>query len=198
MEEVKKAVFSWSVEKSPGPDGFLALFFQKIWDILAKDILELVEESRKGGFILKDFNNIFIALIPKKAEMNSFDDFCPISLCNSIYKIISKVIANRLKPIMDLVISSEQSGFSPGRSIFEGIILAHEAVHSIRTTRAEKMMIKVDIRKAYDEVNRDFLKKGLQRFGFREDWIALVSSCINTPRFSVLVNSSPQGFFEPT
>lgn len=118
-----------------------------------------------GGIVLKDFNNTFIALIPKKVEFNSFDDFCPISLCNTIYKIISKVMANRLKPILELVISSEKSAFAPGKSIYEGIILAHEVVHSIRTAKTENMMVKVDIRKGYDEVNRDFLMKVLWRFG---------------------------------
>lgn len=198
LEEVKKVVFSLGAEKSPRQDGFPALFFQKFWDIMAEDIHGVVEESRKGGFILKYFNNTCMALIPKKAEINSFDDFRPISLCNSIYKINSKVISNRLKAVLDLVISSEQSGFAPGRSIFEGIILAHEVIHSIRTTRTKKMMIKVDIRTAYDEVNRDFLIKVLQQFGFSNAWVTWVRSCIGSPRFLVILNGSPQGFFEST
>ncbi|XP_057854761.2 uncharacterized protein LOC131064586 [Cryptomeria japonica] len=135
MEEVKLVVFGLGSDKSPGPNDFPALFFQKFWDILAKDILGVVEESRAGGFVLRDFNNTFIALIPKKAEITSFDDFYPISLCNTIYKIISKVMANRLKQILDLVISSEQSGFAPGKSIYEGIILAHEVIYSIQIAR---------------------------------------------------------------
>lgn len=123
-------------------------------------------ESRTCGFILKDFNNTFIALILKKKNISTLYDFKPISLCNAIYKVIYKLIANRLKCILEEVISPEQSGFDPGTSIYEGIILAHEAIHSIHLSKKENMMIKVDIRKAYDKVNRDFLLKVLEKFGF--------------------------------
>lgn len=91
----------------------------------------MFEESRRGGFILKVLNNNFIALIPKKSVVNSFEDFRLISLCNTVYKIISKVIANRLKRVLESVISIEQSGFLLNRSIFEGVIVAHETIHSI-------------------------------------------------------------------
>ncbi|XP_059073785.1 uncharacterized protein LOC131874424 [Cryptomeria japonica] len=152
MEEARSTVFGMGSDKAPGSDGFLALFFQKFWDILARDIWEFVEESRKGGFVLQDFNNTFIALIPKKENISTFNDCRPISLCNTIYKVISKVIENRLKRVLEEIISPEHSGFALGRSIYKGIILAHEAIHSIRLSKGEKMMIKVDIKKAYDEV----------------------------------------------
>ena len=92
-------------------------------------------ESRQGGFILKDFNNTFISLVPKKENPATFEDFKPISLCNTMYKIISKVMANRLKIVMGSIISEEQSGFLPGRSLFEGVVVAHEVVHFIKTTK---------------------------------------------------------------
>lgn len=74
--------------------------------------------------------------------------------------------------------------------------MAHEVIHSIRSNHLEKMLIKLDIRKAYDEVNRDFLLKVLLKFGFYEDWVKWVGSCIQSTRLSILVNGSPQGFFE--
>lgn len=94
MEEVKSALFSLRSDKALGPNDFPTLFYQKCGGFLANDIWEVVEESRRGGFVLKDFNNTFIALVPKK-EVVSFSDFRPISLCNTIYKVISKVMANR-------------------------------------------------------------------------------------------------------
>lgn len=196
MEEVKRVIFGLGSDNSPRPDGFLALFYQKFWDILAKDILDVVGQSRKGGFVLKDFNNTFLPLISKKVDYSSFDDFHPISLSNTIYKVISKVIANRLKLVLESKISSKQSGFAPGRSIYEGIILAREVFHSIQMERIENMMVKVDIRKACDEVNRNFLVQVMSKFGFSAEWISWINSCISSPQFFVIINGIPQGFFE--
>lgn len=157
-EEVKKALWGLGKDKSPGPDGFIGSFFRLIWECIEAEIWEMVEEFTRGGFVLKEINNTFIALVPKKKEWRTFEDFRPISLCNILYKIISKVIANRLKLVLSDVISDEQSGFAPGRSFF-GVVIAHEMIHSIRTNKLSKMMAKLDIRRAYDEVNRDFLFK---------------------------------------
>lgn len=195
LEEVKSTLFSIGGDKAPSLDGFLVLFFQKLWDVLAQEPWEVVEDSRVEGFVMKIFNNTFIALVPKKEEALSFNDFRPFALCNIVYKIILKVMENRLKVVLYAVISPKKSGFSPNRSIYEGIIVAYEAIHSIRLAKTKKMLVKLDIRKEYDEVNRSFLLKVLRRFGFSEEWIKWVANCINTTRFSILLNGSPQGFF---
>ena len=91
-------------DKSLGLDGFTGSFFTLIWECIEDEIWEMVEESRRGGFVLKDLNNTFITLVLKKEEHNSFDEFRLISLCNIVYKIISKVVANRLKEVLNNVI----------------------------------------------------------------------------------------------
>ena len=88
--EVFKPLKGLGGDKAPGSDGFLAMFFQKLGFIFQKELWEVVEESRQGSFILKDFNNTFRVLVPKKATQLTFEDFKPISLCNIVYKIISK------------------------------------------------------------------------------------------------------------
>lgn len=98
--------------------------------------------------------------------------FCPIYLCNTRYKIISKVVANRLKKVLKFIISNEQSGFAPNRSIVEGIIIAHEAIHFVCIAKADIMIVKLDIQKAYDKVRWNFLFAVLQKFGFCDEWIA--------------------------
>lgn len=90
VEEVKMALFLFGDEKSPSPNGFSTIFFQKLWDIFAKDLWEVVEESWSKGYMFKELNNFFIALIPKKDGTRTFDDIRPISLCNTIYKVISE------------------------------------------------------------------------------------------------------------
>ncbi len=91
---------------------------------------------------------------------------------------------------------TKQSGFLPRRSIFEGFVVAHEAVHIIQASKTQNMMVIVDIKHAYDEVDRCFFLSVLRRFGFGQEWVQWVESYIFTPHFSSLINGSPQGFFE--
>ena len=95
--EVKDALGGLGRDKAPSPDDFLAMFFQKLGHIFQKELWEVVEESRAGGFVLKDFNNSFVSLLPKKETQVTFEEFRPISLYNMVHKIISKVMENRLK-----------------------------------------------------------------------------------------------------
>jgi hypothetical protein len=112
----------------------------------------VVEESRSSKSILQAFNATFIALIPKEKEANTTGKFRPIALCNVIYKIISKLIANRLKPLLKNIISMEQGGFVEGRQILDDIIVAHETMHSMQNSKKAGMLIKLDMSKAYDHI----------------------------------------------
>lgn len=131
VEEVYKVVFSLSPDKAPGPDGFAALFFQKCWDVIGFNLLAIMEESNKRGEMLKSFNATNIVLIPKIPSPSTFVEFRPISLCNTIYKIITKAIYLRMHYLIPKIISQEQGGFVLGRETMEGALVAHEVLHSI-------------------------------------------------------------------
>ena len=124
MEELSGVLHSFQKDKSPGPDGWPAEFFLGFFDFFSEELLSVVEESRKAGFIHGPLNTTFIALIPKVDKPANFEDYRPISLCNCLYKIISKVIAKRLKSVLSQHISSEQFGFLEGRQIHEAIGVA--------------------------------------------------------------------------
>lgn len=115
ISEVEDAINHMAEGTAPGQDGFTVTFFHKFWDILKDEVLHLVESSRIDRKVLPAFNSTFITLLPKAEGANHPSKFRPISLCNVIYKIITKVIANRLKPIMNILIAPEQSGFVEGR-----------------------------------------------------------------------------------
>lgn len=134
-------------------------------------------------------------MIPKKNESTEPGDFRPIFLCNTIYKILSKCLANRLKTLLPIIISEEQTGFVADRSILDGIIIAQELVHTTQTIKTPSMLIKTDIQKAYDKVDWTFLCKCLEAFGFSKQWTNLIYNCISTRKISILINGTSEGFF---
>ena len=115
-----------------------------------------------------------------------------------IYKIISKVIANCLKPLLPKLIIPEQSGFVEGRKILDGAILVHEVLHSLKSTRQPGMMIKLDIEKDYDKLSWKFLEKMLEAYGFCQCWVEWVMGLVTTPFFNILRNGSPTSTFLPS
>eukprot|EP00253_Pinus_taeda_P031908 PITA_31908 len=124
MAELEATLKWFKKDKIPGPDGWTIEFYLAFFDLLGNDLLQIVEESRRRGRISSAIKSTFIALIPKSNAPNTFDDFRPISLCNCLYKIIAKTIANRLKPILSHHISSEQFAFLHRRQIHEAIASA--------------------------------------------------------------------------
>jgi hypothetical protein len=108
--ELKETLHSFQKDKSPGPDGWPIEFYIGFYDLLGVDLLHVVEESRRNGKMHAPFNSTFLALIPKKDEPLSFEEFRPISLCNCIYKIVAKIIARRLKPILSTLYQKNNLG----------------------------------------------------------------------------------------
>eukprot|EP00253_Pinus_taeda_P009979 PITA_09979 len=155
--------------KAPGLDGFNVDFFKACWHIVKQDILEVVEDSRSSKTILKALNTSFISLIPKQDSAQTADKYRPIALCNVVYKIISKVVENRLKPLLPSLFSEEQSGYVEGRQILNNIIQAHEVVHMLNNKKQAGMIMQLDIAKAYDKVNWSYIKKFLMAFGFNHN-----------------------------
>lgn len=145
--------------------------------------------------MLRDFNATFLTLIPKREGVKSLDLFRPISICNVVYKIITKLIVEHLKSWLDRLISEEQGGFVAGRNILDGVVIVVETIHSMASSKEKTMFIKLDMTKAYDHVKWDFLTNIFRAFGFGNDWIDWVLSSVMTTSFSVLINGEPFELF---
>ena len=184
--------------KAPGPDGFNVDFFKACWNIVKQDILNVVEDSKMNRTILKVLNTSFISLIPKQDIAKTPDKFRPIAFCNVVYKIISKVVSNRLKPILPTLVFGEQSSYVEGRQIFNNIIQAHEVVHSLTSNRKARMTMQLDLAKAYDKLNWTYIRRALIAFGFDHNWVRWVMALVTSSSFSILVNGSPSETFIPT
>jgi hypothetical protein len=198
QEEVDQAAKAMPPGKAPGPDGFTTDFFHHCWDIVRKEVWEVVEESRMSGQVLSALNATFLTLIPKEERVTNPKQFRPIALCNVIYKIITKVIANRLKPIFPYVISKEQAGYVEGRQIMDSVILAHEVIHSLKSTKTPGMLIKLDLSKAFDKASWQYLRATLNSFGFDQNWVNWILNLTSSAFFSILVNGVPSWPFSPS
>ena len=195
-EEVLGVVMSCEGDKSPGPDGFPMSFFQACWHIIHADLMAVFHSFHEFGEFERSLNATFFCLIPKKHEAEEVKDFRPISLVGGVYKIIAKVLANRLRVVLPDIISESQNAFIGGRQILDSALIASECLDSQLKTSVPGVMCKLDVEKAYDHVNRNFLHYLMGHCGFSLSWQKWISSCISTTRFSILINGSSEGFFE--
>ena len=199
-EEVRLALFMMHPEKAPEPDGMTALFFQHSWHILKKDLLEMVNSFLISGKLDTRLNITNICLIPKKERPTRMTELRPIIFCNVGYKIISKVLCQRLKVCFPSLISETQSAFIPGRLISDNILIAQEMFHGLRTNKScqdKFLAIKTDMSKAYDRVEWVFIQELLTKMGFDYHWIQLMMECISSVQYRVLLNGQPKGHIIP-
>jgi hypothetical protein len=189
-EAIKFALFQMGPTKAPRPDGFPALFNQTHWDFLKEDICHAVRGFLTRMPIPVGFCDSMIVLIPKGVRPKHLNNFRPICLCNVLYKIASKVLANRLKILLPAIISEHQSAFVPGRLITDNDLIAFECLHTIRQQRSKRpyFALKIDMTKAYDRVEWTYLHGCLSRLGFAPEWIKMVMRCVTSVRYAVHVN----------
>lgn len=190
MDELKQAIWSCEGSKAPGPDGFTMNFVKKNWDVLKSDFAAYLNAFNSSGLIPKGCNSNFITLIPKVSDPIIVSDFRPISLVGLQYKILSKVLAGRLKKVIPSIISESQTAFVEGRQILDGVLVANEAVAWAKKSKSKLMLLKVDFAKAFDYLNWNFLNSVMSQMGFGKKWRGWILSYISSARLSVLVNGS--------
>jgi len=157
-DEIFEIIRGFAKDKSPGPSRWTVELFLHFFGLIGQDLLDMVEESRIRGEVISSINSTFISLIPKANNPTEFSDFHLIALCNLCYKIIEKVTAKRIRPILSRSLSEEQLGFLKGRQILDAIGTAQECLHSIKSKKLQAIILKLDFKKAYDCTNWDYLR----------------------------------------
>jgi hypothetical protein len=171
-------------------------FFLSFFELVGQDLLDMVEESRIRGEVISSINSTFLALIPKVNNPTAFSDFRSIALCNLCYKIIAKVIAKRIRPILSRSLSEEQLGFLKGRQILDAIGTAQECLHSIKSKKLQAIILKLDLKKAYDCTNWDYLRLILLQCGFGIPTTNWIMACVSSTTYAILINGEASNFFK--
>lgn len=148
----------------------------------------MIDQVRVSGFVLGNMYSTFLALILKSSNPISFDEYRPISLCNVIYKISSKIIANRMRGVLSNSIAAEKCGFLKGRSIHDAVVVAQEAMHTIHEHKLEALIMNIDLHKAYASVDWSFIRLSLLKAGLSMVSIRWIMACICSVRYVFLIN----------
>ena len=186
---------------APGLDGMPPLFYQSFWSTIEDDVCFAVLNCLHNCKIPREINLTHIALIPKVKSPERIIEFWPISFCSVIYKVVSKVLANRLKGILPSVVSKNQSAFQASRVITDNILMAFETLHyknHHQTGKSGFMALKLDMSKAYDRVEWKYLEQMMKRMSFVDRWVALMMECISSISNSILINGEPSPIIHPT
>ena len=167
--------------KSPGADGFPVEFYGRFWSSLGHDLVEVLNYSYEHG-LLSDSQKQAIRLLYKKDDPLLLKHWRPISLLNTDYKICTKVLANRLKKVLSVILSEDQTCGVPDRSIYENLFLLRDTLDHIDHKQLSAALISLDQEKAIDRVNHGFLQRLLTRFNFGpsfRQWVNIVDTDIH-------------------
>jgi len=200
FEEFKVVAFSMQAEKCSSPDGFNPGLYQHFWEMWGHEVYQAGCEWLASDTFPPHSNSTNIALIPKGDTHTSTKNWKHIALCNVVYKIMAKVLANRLKFVLDKCISVSQSAFVPERSIVDNALVAIEIIHYMkRKTKGTQgdVALKFDISKAYDRLDWEYLRGVITQMGFSPRTVKWIMLCVETVDYTVLVNGAQVGPFVP-
>ncbi|WOL17354.1 protein O-glucosyltransferase 1 [Canna indica] len=190
ISEVANVIKTSKNYKSPGPDGLVLEFYKKFWDSIGSILTRILNDLLSQPGDLARINSAFITLIPKKEGVNHTNDFRPISLENSVVKIFSKLLANRLIPHMPALIENSQGVFTQGRNTIDCYMTVAETTWACNYSKRDSCIIKFDFARAFDSVGWDFVEDMLIAHGFPPRWISWISHLLRSTSSSIITNGT--------
>ena len=192
-EEVWQTIRSLPSDKAPGPDGFTGKFYKVCWQTIKQDIIAAISAVWSKKFAnFELLNSAFVTLLPKKEDATGIKDFRPISLVHYFAKLVTKILANRLAGSLDQLVTPNQSAFIKGRFILDNFMLVHHTTRFLHQQKQARILLKLDITKAFDSVLWPFLLEVLQQLGFGPIWCDIISGLLCSSTTQILLNGSPR------
>ena len=196
-DEIKALFFKLNPNKAPGPDGLTSGFFKASWDTIGAEVIISIRQFFFSGFLLATANATILSLIPKFPGAVKITDFRTISCLNTVYKVVSRLLVKRLKPILPKLILPSQTAFVKDRLLVENTILASELINGYhKNNGAKRITIKVDIAKAFDTLSWEFLFSCLQGLQLPQQLISWIKACICNTSFMIDYNGTVNGYFK--
>ncbi|XP_019190293.1 PREDICTED: uncharacterized protein LOC109184710 [Ipomoea nil] len=206
MADVKSALFDMKPEMAPGPDGMSPAFFLHFWPVLGHDLTMFILHCVEHKQFPPELNDSNIVLIPKKPVPEKVSDLLPIAMCNVVYKVLAKMLANKLKGCLAQIVSQSQSAFVPECLPTDNIIVAGEIGHYLRRKTGGGgggeaqgwAALKLDMAKAYDRMEWPFLEGMMRALGLERGWVEMIMLCVTSVNYSIMVNGDVAGRGRPT
>lgn len=191
-EEVWETIKTLPSDKTPGPDGYTGRFYNVCWHIIKVDLMAALSRVLQSDVSkLHLLNSAYITLLPKTADTLEVKDYRPISLIHSFAKLVTKIMANRLAAKLSVLVSSNRSAFVKGRCIHDNYVLVQQTVKVFHKQKGPRVLLKLDISKAFDSVSWPFLLEVLRHLGFGPVWCNMLSKLLRSSSARVLVNGIP-------
>lgn len=198
-EEITRVLHKLNPNKAPGPDGLTSGFYKSAWGILGPEVLASIRHFFFCSFMPSSTNSTILSLVPKHPGASMITDYRPISCLNTLYKVVSRLLVRRLKPILSSLIVPNQTAFVRGRLLIENTSLAGELINGYHKLNGQRRItIKVDIAKAFDTLSWSFLFSCLQGLNLPPKFVSWLRACVCTPSFTVGYNGAINGYFKGT
>lgn len=189
--ELQQVIKHLKTGKSPGPDGFTAIYYKTFQETLLGPLLKALNYMSKPREIPADFLKAHITILPKpNKDLTECASYRPISLLNLDVKLMSKIIANRLKPLLHKLIGSEQAGFMPGRETRDNVIKTLNLMHAAGMRKFEGLLLSTDAEKAFDRVAWDFMLETCRFIGLGNNMMSWISTLYKNPSAQLKINGS--------
>ncbi|XP_062103970.1 uncharacterized protein LOC133815103 [Humulus lupulus] len=196
-KEIRMALYGIPSNKSPGPDGYGSGFFKAAWQIVGKEVCSAISNCFETGSFPSDMHETSLSLIPKVANPSRAIDYRPIACCTTLYKCIAKLLCSRLALVLPAIVQSNQGAFIRGRSIAHNIVIFQDLIKNYgQAVTSPRCAIKIDLSKAYDTVDWQFLEDLLNALCFPMKFIGWIMMCLRNTSYSLLMNGRVQGKFK--